>query len=173
MRIIVGFLFFSSFLSDKWLIQERKAQAVCLSPSSPPLLTPADWPVLHLVAQACLTLCSPLDCRLLCPWDSPGKNTGVGYHALLQGIVPSQGSKPGLPHCRQVLCRLSTRAGRQTGLPSPNPLRPRAGGPSRAERGWMTLPLLLWLGLLKTPGPLTCNKVGCQRKEEGSDGVSM
>ena len=28
--------------------------------------------------------------RLLCPWDSPGKNTGVGYHALLQGIfLPS------------------------------------------------------------------------------------
>ena len=30
--------------------------------------------------------------RLLCPWDSPGKNTGVGYHPLLQGIFPTQGS---------------------------------------------------------------------------------
>ena len=30
--------------------------------------------------------------KLLCPWDSPGKNTGLGYHALLQGIFPSQGS---------------------------------------------------------------------------------
>ena len=30
--------------------------------------------------------------RLLCPWDSPGKNTGVGHHALLQGIFPTQGS---------------------------------------------------------------------------------
>ena len=29
--------------------------------------------------------------RLLCPWDSPGKNTGVGSHALLQGIFPTQG----------------------------------------------------------------------------------
>ena len=29
--------------------------------------------------------------RLLCPWDSAGKNTGVGRHALLQGIFPSQG----------------------------------------------------------------------------------
>ena len=29
--------------------------------------------------------------RLLCPWDSPGKNTGVGCHALLQGIFPAQG----------------------------------------------------------------------------------
>ena len=30
--------------------------------------------------------------RLLCPWDSPGQNTGVGCHALLQGIFPTQGS---------------------------------------------------------------------------------
>ena len=33
--------------------------------------------------------------RLLCPWDSPGRNTGVGCHALLQGIFPTQGSNPG------------------------------------------------------------------------------
>ena len=35
--------------------------------------------------------------------DAPGKNTGVGCHALLQGIFPTQGSNPGLPHCRQIL----------------------------------------------------------------------
>ena len=34
--------------------------------------------------------------RLLCPWDSPGKNAGVGYHALLQGIFPTQGLNPRL-----------------------------------------------------------------------------
>ena len=37
--------------------------------------------------QSCPTLCDPIDCsppRRLCPWDSPGKNTGVGCHALLQ-----------------------------------------------------------------------------------------
>ena len=34
--------------------------------------------------------------RLLCPWDSPGKNTGVGDYALLQGIFPTQGSNPRL-----------------------------------------------------------------------------
>ena len=34
--------------------------------------------------------------RLLCPWDSPGKNTGVGCHALFQGIFPTQGSNPSL-----------------------------------------------------------------------------
>ena len=33
--------------------------------------------------------------RLLCPWDSPGKNTGVHCHALLQGIFPTQGSNLG------------------------------------------------------------------------------
>ena len=36
--------------------------------------------------------------RLLCPWDSPGKNTGVGCHALFQGIFPTQGSNPCLLH---------------------------------------------------------------------------
>ena len=36
--------------------------------------------------------CSPA--RFLCPWDSPGKNTGVGCHALLQGIFPTQGWNP-------------------------------------------------------------------------------
>ena len=43
--------------------------------------------------QSCLTL---WPCRLLCPWDSPGKNTGVGCHALLQGIFPIQRSNPRL-----------------------------------------------------------------------------
>ena len=39
--------------------------------------------------------------------DSPGKNTGVGCHALLQGISPTQRLNPGLPHCRQILYHLS------------------------------------------------------------------
>ena len=45
--------------------------------------------------------------RLLCPWDSAGKNTGVGCHALHQGIFPSQGSSPGLLHWRCILYGLS------------------------------------------------------------------
>ena len=40
--------------------------------------------------------------RLLCSWDFPGKSTGVGCHFLLQGIFPTQGSNPGLQHCRQT-----------------------------------------------------------------------
>ena len=56
------------------------------------------------VAQSCPTLCDPMDStRLLCPWDSLSKNTGVGYHFLLQGIFPTHGSNLGLPHWRQML----------------------------------------------------------------------
>ena len=46
------------------------------------------------VPQSHLTLVTPwfVATRLLCPWDSPGRNTGVGRHSLLQGIFPIQGS---------------------------------------------------------------------------------
>ena len=44
---------------------------------------------------------------LCSPWNSPGQNTGVGRLSLLQGIFPTQGSNPGLPHCRQILYQLS------------------------------------------------------------------
>ena len=45
--------------------------------------------------------------RLLRPWNSPGKNTGVVCHSLPQGIFPTQGSNPGFLHCRQILYCLS------------------------------------------------------------------
>ena len=57
-----------------------------------------------LVAQSCPTLCDDVQYS---PWNSPGKNTGMGCHALLQGIFPTQGSNPGLPHCRWILYLLS------------------------------------------------------------------
>ena len=63
-----------------------------------------------LVAQSCLTLCHPVDCSLpgsSVHWDSPGKITGVGCHALLHRIFPTQGLNPGLPHCRWILYCLS------------------------------------------------------------------
>ena len=55
-----------------------------------------------LVAQVCLSLCDPMDCivyRLLCPQDSPGKNTGVGSHSLLPspGDLPDPGIEPESP----------------------------------------------------------------------------
>ena len=57
---------------------------------------------LHVYVLSCLVGSDSLwshglqPARLLCPWDSPGKNTGVGCHAILQGIFPTQGSNPHL-----------------------------------------------------------------------------
>ena len=45
--------------------------------------------------------------RLYSLWNSPGQNTGVGSLSLLQGVFPTQGSNPGLLHCRQILYHLS------------------------------------------------------------------
>ena len=78
----------------------------------------ATWwrPVSHeqgnlcLVAQLCPILWDPMDRSPPCSsvhGNSPGQNTGVGCHALLQGIFPTQGSSTGLPHCRQSLYCLS------------------------------------------------------------------
>ena len=47
--------------------------------------------------------------RLLCPWDFPGENTGVGCRFLLQSIFLTQGSNPGLQHCWQILYLWATR----------------------------------------------------------------
>ena len=44
---------------------------------------------------------------LYSPRNSPGQNTGVGSLSLLQGIFPTQGSNPGLPHCRRIFYQLS------------------------------------------------------------------
>ena len=66
--------------------------------------------VLCLVAQSCLTLCNPVDSTppgSSVHGNSPGKNTGVGSHALFQGTFPTQGLNPGLPHCRRILYLLS------------------------------------------------------------------
>ena len=44
---------------------------------------------------------------LYSPWNSPCQNTGLGSLSLLQGIFPTQGSNPGLQHCRRTLYHLS------------------------------------------------------------------
>ena len=73
-------------------------------------------PTLECACRAVLSLSvvsdslRPVDCSPPSSFvhgDSPGKNTGVGGHALLQGIIPIQGSNPGLPHCRQILYQLN------------------------------------------------------------------
>ena len=66
--------------------------------------------VLCLVAQLCATLFNPMDCNppgSSVHGDSSGENTGVGCHALLQGIFSTQGSNQALLHCWQILYQLS------------------------------------------------------------------
>ena len=67
--------------------------------------------VLWWVTQSCSTLGNPMDCSppgSSVHGDSPGKTTGVGCHALLQGIFPTQGWNPGLQLCRPILYWLPT-----------------------------------------------------------------
>ena len=82
----------------------------CQCPAKPHQLSDTLWTrVKVLVAQACHLFAphglSPA--RLLCLWNSPGKDLGVGCHSLLQGIFLTQGSNPDLPHCRQIPYHLS------------------------------------------------------------------
>ena len=67
------------------------------------------WPRRYMkvkVTQSCLTLCNPKDYS---PWNSLGQNTGVGSLSLLQGIFPTQISKPGLPYCRRIPYQLNQK----------------------------------------------------------------
>ena len=70
----------------------------------------------YLVTQSCPTLWDSMGYSLpgsSVHGDSPGKNTGVGCHALLQGIFPTQGTNPGLPHCRLFFTNWATREARE------------------------------------------------------------
>ena len=51
---------------------------------------------------------------LYSPRNSPGQNTGVGSCFLLEGILPTQGSNPSLPHCRQILYQLKNKGSPRT-----------------------------------------------------------
>ena len=65
--------------------------------------------LLCLVTQLFTTLCDLMECSppgSSVHGDSPGKNTGLGCYAFLQGIFPTQALNPGLPHCRQILYHL-------------------------------------------------------------------
>ena len=75
--------------------------------------------------------------RLLCPWDSPGKSTGVGSHALLHRIFLTQGSSPDLPHYGRILYFLSHQ-----GSPAPT------GKPQILEYSRLFLCLLISLCIL-------------------------
>ena len=108
---------------ESWLGHSTHSAMVCrVALTSPESACPSvNYPVKHSLTkiiltsfpyacyaqslQLCPTLCSPWTaaCRLLCPWDSPGKNTGVGCQALLQGIFLTQGLNLGLLRWRQTL----------------------------------------------------------------------
>ena len=84
--------------------------------------------------QSCPTLCDPsvtpwtvgASSQLLCPWDSPGKNTALGCHALFQEIFPTQGSN-------SCLLRLLHR---QVGFLPLAPCGMPTNHQKRGERGW-------------------------------------
>ena len=74
--------------------------------------------------------------ELYSPWNSPGQITGVGSLSLFQGIFPTQGSNPGLLHCRWILYQLSHK-GSPAGM----------GFDSKCD----FIPLTIILGLLLCP----------------------
>ena len=72
--------------------------------------------ILYVVCLVAKTLCDPMDYSppdSSVRGDSPGKNTGVGGRTLLQGIFPTQGSNPGLRHCRWIRYHLSHQGSSQ------------------------------------------------------------
>ena len=82
------------------LLDSSVYSSFCFWSSSSMDLIP--WsPIVKCQSLSCIWLCN------LCPLDSPGKNTGVGCHSLLQGIFPTQGSNLGLLHCGRILYQLS------------------------------------------------------------------
>ena len=66
------------------------------------------WILFHYESESCSVVSNFLwPHGLYRPWNSPGQNTKMGSCSLLQGIFPTQGLNPGLPHCRQILYHLS------------------------------------------------------------------
>ena len=61
---------------------------------------------------------------IVCSYNSPGQNTGVGILSCLQWIFPTQRSSPGLPNCKQIIYQLSHREVQehQSGQPTPSPV---------------------------------------------------
>ena len=79
---------------------------------------------------------------LYSPWNSLGQNTRVGSCSLLQGIFPTQGSNPGLPHCRWILYQLSHKGNPRILEWVAYPFSSRSSGP-RSQTGVSCI--LLWV----------------------------
>ena len=110
--------------------------------------------IMCLVAPPCLTLCNPGDCNPLgssVHGDSPDKNTGVGYHALLQGIFQTQGLE------------LVSPALQVDSLPSEPP-----GKPKNTEVGSLTLLQGIFLTQKSNQDFLHCRQILYQLSYQGS-----
>ena len=112
---------------------------------------------LCLVTHLCLTLWDPLDWSLLgscVRGDSAGKNTGVGSHALLQGIFPTQGLNSGLPNFRQIIYHLSHPSWQWGLIPAGTEVKA-----PQAVQAWFTVLLV---------GFSPCSrKTACKKTDEG------
>ena len=106
-------LLYSKWITSKYLLFSTGNSAQCYVPA---------WMGAGFWERMCVCVCVCVSCivvsnslrphglkptRLLYLWNSPGKNTGVGCHSLLPGIFLTQGSNPGLLHCRQIPYHLS------------------------------------------------------------------
>ena len=80
-----------------------------------PLVCPFTFYQLRFSSVSCSVMSNSVQphglwpARLLCPWNSPGKNTGMGSQSLLQGFLLTQGPNLVLLHCRQILIIWATR----------------------------------------------------------------
>ena len=104
--------------TDSHLVKEKDSCSTTkyLRDSPLPMLVvvffvPINWEISQSISAQSLSciwfFVTPWTARLLCPCNSPDKNTGGGCHFLLQGIFPTQGSNAGLLHCRQTRYQLS------------------------------------------------------------------
>ena len=101
---------------EEWRLKQEKSRASHKNKSSPSLRSTAWCSSLKLYLFICAVLSHsvmsnslqphwllcPWPTRFLCPWGFSRQDTGVGCHALLQGIFSTQGLNPGLPHCRWI-----------------------------------------------------------------------
>ena len=93
-------------MKEAVMILEMKEalEILCSKPQLFPILSaPIYRCCCAVLSLSVISLCNPVDDSLPASsdhGDSPGKNTIVGRHAFLQGMFPTQGSNPGLPHCR-------------------------------------------------------------------------
>ena len=98
--------------------------------------------------------------RLFHPWEFPGKNTGVGWHFLLQGIFQTQRQNPGLLHCHQTLYHLKVKVKSCSTLCNPMD----SSLPDCAVRGIFQARILEWAAISSSSGssqPRDRTRVSC------------